>query len=75
MAKRFTFTFNPICFLIYISQLLDCFTIPTVLSFSWLILRIRFRVPHILGVSICLLGISCLVWADVESDGRYMGTG
>lgn len=55
-------------------QLLDCFAIPTVLSMSWLVLKIRFKVPHILGVSVCLLGVSCLVWADIE-DGRPLGPG
>lgn len=54
-------------------QLLDCFTIPTVLSLSWLVLKIRFKVPHILGVSISLLGVSCLVWADIE-DGKPIGS-
>ncbi len=55
-------------------QLLDCFSIPTVLSLSWLVLKIRFRVPHILGVSICLLGVSCLVWADIE-EGMIIPNG
>ncbi|CAL8097665.1 unnamed protein product [Orchesella dallaii] len=55
-------------------QLLDCFTIPTVLSLSWLVLRIRYKVPHILGVSICLLGVSCLVWADIE-EGKPLAQG
>lgn len=55
-------------------QLLDCFGIPTVLSLSWLVLRIRYKVPHILGVCISLLGLCCLVWADVE-DGRPLGPG
>ncbi|XP_035710828.1 solute carrier family 35 member F2 isoform X2 [Folsomia candida] len=55
-------------------QLLDCFTIPTVLSLSWLVLRIRYKVAHILGVSICLLGVCCLVWADIE-EGRPLSHG
>jgi len=52
-------------------QLLDCFTIPTVLALSWLALHVRFKIVHILGVGICLLGVGCLVWADVE-EGKHV---
>jgi len=49
-------------------QLLDCFTIPTVLALSWIILKVRYKIVHILGVGVCLLGVGCVVWADAEED-------
>ncbi|XP_067124852.1 solute carrier family 35 member F2-like isoform X1 [Centruroides vittatus] len=47
-------------------QLLDCFTIPTVLALSWIFLKVRYKILHVLGVGIALLGVGCLVWADSE---------
>lgn len=47
-------------------QLLDCFTIPTVLALSWIFLKVRYKILHILGVGVCLLGVGCVVWADIE---------
>lgn len=49
-------------------HLLDCISIPVALALSCLTLGIRFRFVHILGVSICLLGVGCLVWADIGSS-------
>ncbi|XP_043226334.1 solute carrier family 35 member F2-like isoform X1 [Amphibalanus amphitrite] len=49
--------------------LLDCFAIPTVLAMSWIFLKVRYKLLHIIGVSICLVGVGCLVWADIE-EGR-----
>uniref|UniRef100_A0A914X0A6 Solute carrier family 35 member F1 n=1 Tax=Plectus sambesii TaxID=2011161 RepID=A0A914X0A6_9BILA len=46
-------------------QLLDCFTIPVVLVLSWMFLSVRYLISHIIGVVICLIGIACLIWADV----------
>ncbi|ELU05103.1 hypothetical protein CAPTEDRAFT_143259 [Capitella teleta] len=46
-------------------QLLDCFTIPTVLLLSWLFLRARYKLIHFGGVALCLLGVGALVLADV----------
>lgn len=45
-------------------QLLDCFTISVVLVLSWLFLRTRYLLIHIIGVAICLAGIGCLIAAD-----------
>ncbi|XP_077488662.1 solute carrier family 35 member F2-like [Amblyomma americanum] len=47
-------------------QLLDCFTIPVVLALSWLALKVRYHPVHVLGVSVALLGVGCLVWADAH---------
>ncbi|XP_065585030.1 solute carrier family 35 member F2-like isoform X2 [Artemia franciscana] len=49
-------------------QLLDCFTIPVVLLLSWVVMRVRFKIIHIVGVSVSLMGIGCLVWADADSS-------
>ncbi|KAK6019764.1 hypothetical protein OSTOST_14592, partial [Ostertagia ostertagi] len=50
-------------------QLLDCSTIPMVLLLSWLFLSVRYLISHIIGVCICLVGIACLIWADIL-DGK-----
>ncbi|CDM63462.1 Solute carrier family 35 member F1 [Caenorhabditis elegans] len=49
-------------------QLLDCATIPTVLFLSWLFLSVRYLASHILGVTICIIGIACVIWADALGD-------
>ena len=61
-----------LCFFYF--QLLDCFTIPTVLFLSWLFLRVHYRWPHLLGVTVCLLGVGVLVLADFLV-GKNMGGG
>lgn len=57
------------------SQLLDCVAIPVALALSCLVLGVRYRMVHIVGVSICLMGVGCLVWAgiDVEKDPAATG--
>ncbi|CAL4125532.1 unnamed protein product, partial [Meganyctiphanes norvegica] len=50
-------------------QLLDCFVVPVVLALSWLALKVRYKLVHVLGVGLCLMGVGCLVWANVE-DGK-----
>ncbi|KHJ45740.1 hypothetical protein D918_03952 [Trichuris suis] len=55
-------------------QLLDCFTIPVVLVLSFFFLKIRYLPTHIIGVCLCLVGVGCVVWGDIElghqlSDG------
>ncbi|XP_074602952.1 solute carrier family 35 member F2-like [Brevipalpus obovatus] len=61
-------------------QLLDCFTIPTVLSLSWLCIGVRYGIIHIIGVCFSLIGIGCLVYADldestkqIEAKDRFLG--
>ncbi|CAB3408655.1 unnamed protein product [Caenorhabditis bovis] len=49
-------------------QLLDCATIPTVLFLSWLFLSVRYLASHIIGVTICIIGIACVIWADALGD-------
>ncbi len=55
-------------------QLLDCFTIPAVLVLSWLFLRVRYKILHVLGVGLCLLGVGSLVFADIMVE-KWQGDG
>ncbi|XP_050293509.1 solute carrier family 35 member F2-like [Anthonomus grandis grandis] len=54
-------------------QLLGCVAIPVALALSCLVLGVRYRMVHILAVSVCLIGVGCLVWANIEDtkiDGK-----
>ncbi|XP_041106973.1 solute carrier family 35 member F1-like [Polyodon spathula] len=55
-------------------QLLDCFVIPVVLLLSWFFLLVRYKAVHFVGIGVCLLGIGCMVGADVLA-GRQQGLG
>jgi solute carrier family 35 protein F1/2 len=37
-----------------------------VLALSWIFIKVRFGLLHILGSCIALMGVGCLVWADIE---------
>ncbi|XP_011496405.1 PREDICTED: solute carrier family 35 member F2-like [Ceratosolen solmsi marchali] len=56
-------------------QLLDCVAIPVALALSCLVLGVRYRMVHIVGVSICLMGVGCLVWAGIEDNKDPASTG
>lgn len=57
-----------------ILQLLDCSTIPIILLLSWLFLSTRYLLTHIVGVGICLIGITVFIWADaLEGKGASGG--
>lgn len=47
-------------------QLLGCVAIPVALALSCLVLGVRYRMVHIIAVSVCLIGVGCLVWANIE---------
>lgn len=47
-------------------QLLGCVAIPVALALSCLVLGVRYRMVHIIAVSVCLMGVGCLVWANIE---------
>uniref|UniRef100_A0A8C3AIM3 Solute carrier family 35 member F1 n=1 Tax=Cyclopterus lumpus TaxID=8103 RepID=A0A8C3AIM3_CYCLU len=53
-------------------QLLDCFVIPVVLLLSWFFLLVRYKAVHFVGAGLCLLGVGCMVGADVLL-GRHQG--
>lgn len=52
------------------SQLLDCFVIPVVLLLSWFFLLVRYKTVHFVGTGLCLLGIGCIVGADILLGGQ-----
>lgn len=54
-------------------QLLSCVAIPVALALSCLVLGVRYRMVHIIAVSVCLIGVGCLVWANIE-DTKIDGT-
>ncbi|XP_025601757.1 solute carrier family 35 member F2-like isoform X2 [Athalia rosae] len=56
-------------------QLLDCVAIPVALALSCLVLGVRYRMVHIVGVSVCLMAIGSLVWAGIEDDKDPTATG
>lgn len=49
-------------------QLLSCVAIPVALALSCLILGVRYRMVHIIAVSVCLIGIGCIVKANIEEQ-------
>ncbi|XP_071561976.1 solute carrier family 35 member F2 isoform X1 [Temnothorax nylanderi] len=49
-------------------QLLDLVAIPVALVLSFLVLGVRYRMVHIVGVSVCLMGVGCLVWAGIDDN-------
>ncbi|XP_014476909.1 PREDICTED: solute carrier family 35 member F2-like isoform X1 [Dinoponera quadriceps] len=56
-------------------QLLDCVAIPVALVLSFLVLGVRYRMVHIVGVSVCLMGVGCLVWAGIDDNNDPTATG
>jgi len=46
-------------------QLLDCFSLVSVMILSRVVLKIIYRAQHIIGAVICLLGMVGLVLTDV----------
>lgn len=56
-------------------QLLDCVAIPVALVLSFLVLGVRYRMVHIVGVSVCLMGVGCLVWAGINDNNDIAATG
>ena len=55
-------------------MLLDCFTIPCVMSISILFLGYNYTKKHILGVFICVVGLGLIVYGDTiqnSSSERY----
>ena len=51
--------------LCYPCQLLDSFTIACVMVLSFFFLRIRYKLINLMGISLALIGIVCLVLATV----------
>ncbi|KAK9701014.1 Solute carrier family 35 [Popillia japonica] len=54
-------------------QLLGCVAIPVALALSCLVLGVRYRMVHIIAVSVCLMGVGGLVMANIDDkkvDGK-----
>ncbi|CAH1176364.1 unnamed protein product [Phaedon cochleariae] len=49
-------------------QLLGCVAIPVALALTCLLLGVRYRMVHIIAVSVSLMGVGCLVWANIEDS-------
>ncbi|XP_066589899.1 solute carrier family 35 member F2-like isoform X1 [Prorops nasuta] len=56
-------------------QLLNCVAIPVALALSCLVLGVRYRMVHIVGVSVCLMGVGCLVYAGIDDNNDPTSTG
>ena len=46
-------------------QLLDCFILPVVMTLSYFLFKVRFLIVHFVGVVVALVGVGCMVGADV----------
>jgi len=49
-------------------QLLDCFVIVVVMLLSWYFLGVRYKIVHFTGLIVSLIGVVCMVVADVLLD-------
>ena len=56
-------------------QLLDCFSLPTVLVLSWLLVKARYRLTHIGGMALALMSVVAIVWIDVDDGKGGVGEG
>lgn len=54
-------------------QILDSFTIVCVMVLSFFFLRVRYKLVNLMGVSLALIGIACLVLATLTSSGSQSG--
>ena len=62
-------------FNLIIAQLLDSFTIATVMALSFVFLRVRYKVINLMGVCLSLIGIVTLVLADIQGSRVERGEG
>ena len=51
-------------------MLLDCWSIPCVMLFTWIFLKTRYRFLKITGVLVCLAGLVLVVFSDVHAGDR-----
>lgn len=49
-------------------QLLDSVTIPVVLALSWICLRYRYQFIHVGGVTVAILGMGIMIYADIKRE-------
>ena len=55
-------------------MLLDCFTIPCAMGLSYIFLGCRYNCYHFYGVSLCILGLICIVISDISSAETEYGS-
>lgn len=55
-------------------MLLDCFTIPCAMGLSYIFLGCRYNFYHFYGVSLCILGLICIVISDISSAETEYGS-
>ncbi len=58
---------------VFCVQLLDSFTIACVMVLSFFFLRVRYKLINLMGVSLALIGIVCLVLATLVGSGSQTG--
>ncbi|KAI3977801.1 hypothetical protein MKX01_040546 [Papaver californicum] len=55
-------------------MLLDCWTIPCVILFTWLFLKTKYRLRKFVGVAVCVAGLVLVVFSDVHAADRAGGS-
>ncbi|XP_044498130.1 solute carrier family 35 member F1-like isoform X1 [Mangifera indica] len=55
-------------------MLLDCWSIPCVMVFTWIFLKTKYRFKKITGVLVCIAGLVLVVFSDVHSGDRAAGS-
>lgn len=55
-------------------MLLDCWSIPCVILFTWIFLKTRYKFKKFAGVAICIAGLVMVVFSDVHSSDRASGS-
>ncbi|KAI3881353.1 hypothetical protein MKX03_025660 [Papaver bracteatum] len=55
-------------------MLLDCWTIPCVILFTWLFLKTKYRIRKFIGVAVCVAGLVLVVFSDVHAADRAGGS-
>lgn len=48
---------------------------PVALALSHLVLGVKYRMVHIVGVFVCLVGVVCLLWAGIDDNKDPATTG
>lgn len=52
-------------------QLLDCFTIPVVMILSRVLMKTVYNRKHLIGATICVIGLTLLVASDIIGNNAY----
>lgn len=54
-------------------MLLDCWSIPCVILFTWVFLKTKYGFRKFAGVAICVAGLVIVVFSDVHASDRAEG--